>query len=129
MTRRRSRCCWRRSGTRRRRSGGRGAALPDLLGACPAVSPYDALDVNDGFERELLDAWWREAARVDPGARPGRGGQAAGARPGQRALNALSGAYEALAARPQWPVEAFVSLGSPLGIRGLIFRPAGPRAA
>jgi pimeloyl-ACP methyl ester carboxylesterase len=30
-------------------------------------------------------------------------------------------AYEALAAHPQWPVKAFVSLGSPLGIRGLIF--------
>jgi hypothetical protein len=30
-------------------------------------------------------------------------------------------AYEALCANPGWPVRTFVSLGSPLGIRGLIF--------
>ncbi|MFG2349557.1 alpha/beta hydrolase family protein [Streptomyces phaeochromogenes] len=30
-------------------------------------------------------------------------------------------AYEALCAHPQWPVTTFVTLGSPLGIRNLIF--------
>ena len=30
-------------------------------------------------------------------------------------------AYEALCAHPQWPVRALVTLGSPLGIRNLIF--------
>ena len=35
-------------------------------------------------------------------------------------------AYEALCANPQWPVEAFISLGSPLGLRGLIFERLRP---
>ena len=30
-------------------------------------------------------------------------------------------AYEALCAHPEWPVRALVTLGSPLGIRNLIF--------
>src|SRR5207253_8529600 len=30
-------------------------------------------------------------------------------------------AYEALCAHPEWPVRTFVTLGSPLGIRNLIF--------
>ena len=30
-------------------------------------------------------------------------------------------AYEALCAHPEWQVETFISLGSPLGMRGLIF--------
>jgi pimeloyl-ACP methyl ester carboxylesterase len=30
-------------------------------------------------------------------------------------------AYEALCAHPEWPVEALVTLGAPLGIRNLIF--------
>jgi hypothetical protein len=30
-------------------------------------------------------------------------------------------AYEALCAHPEWPVQALVTLGSPLGIRNLIF--------
>ncbi|MGH8900091.1 MAG: hypothetical protein ACRDYA_00015 [Egibacteraceae bacterium] len=142
------------------------------------LPPYDARDVEDEFERELLDAWWREAARVDPGVPdPAATTKLRTPRAVQRALNALSGsrffagtaervlifslkqvrryfqepevrmaarqrvvdavnddtrlvighslgsvvAYEALAAHPEWPVEAFVSLGSPLGIRGLIF--------
>ncbi|MFC5645374.1 hypothetical protein [Kitasatospora cinereorecta] len=29
--------------------------------------PYTAADVEDGFERELLAAWWRAAAESDPG--------------------------------------------------------------
>jgi pimeloyl-ACP methyl ester carboxylesterase len=44
-------------------------------------------------------------------------------------------AYEALCAHPEWPVAALVTLGSPLGIRNLIFDrlcpppTAGPRGA
>ncbi|MEV0642117.1 hypothetical protein AB0I77_45825 [Streptomyces sp. NPDC050619] len=50
------------------------------------VPPYTAADVDDDFERELLLAWWAEAARTDPGvvdpdsrtlARVPRGAQAA----------------------------------------------------
>lgn len=139
------------------------------------VPPYEVTDVEDGFERELLDVWWREAARVDPGVPdPDAATKLRAPQAVQRALNALSSftgiaeralifslkqvhryfqepeirmaarqrvvdavdadtrlvighslgsvvAYEALVAHPEWPVEAFVSLGSPLGIRGLIF--------
>lgn len=35
-------------------------------------------------------------------------------------------AYEALAANPNWPVRTFISLGSPLGIRNLIFERLTP---
>jgi hypothetical protein len=28
--------------------------------------PFDASDVEDDWERELLELWWRDAARVDP---------------------------------------------------------------
>jgi hypothetical protein len=28
--------------------------------------PFDASDVNEDWERELLELWWREAARIDP---------------------------------------------------------------
>jgi len=43
-------------------------------------------------------------------------------------------AYEALCAHPSWAVDTFVSLGSPLGIRGLVFdrlrpTPSGDRGA
>src|SRR4051794_31526126 len=31
------------------------------------VPPYDAADVTDEMERELLQQWWREAAQVDEG--------------------------------------------------------------
>ncbi|WP_434097142.1 hypothetical protein [Streptomyces mirabilis] len=31
------------------------------------VPPYTAADVDEEFERELLLAWWAEAARTDPG--------------------------------------------------------------
>ena len=50
------------------------------------VPPYTAADVDEAFERELLLAWWAEAARTDPGvvdpdsrtlARVPRGAQAA----------------------------------------------------
>jgi pimeloyl-ACP methyl ester carboxylesterase len=36
-------------------------------------------------------------------------------------------AYEALCAHPEWPVRALVTLGSPLGIRNLIFDQLVPR--
>jgi hypothetical protein len=35
-------------------------------------------------------------------------------------------AYEALCAHPEWPVENFVTLGSPLGLRGIIFERLNP---
>ena len=36
-------------------------------------------------------------------------------------------AYEALCAHPEWPVRNLVTLGSPLGIRNLIFDQLVPR--
>jgi hypothetical protein len=62
--------------------GSRTSALPD----------YDASDVDDPVEFALLDAWWREAARVDP-AVAGQQSPARGRTPTwvQRALYALSG--------------------------------------
>jgi hypothetical protein len=54
--------------------------------------PYDALEVEDDFERELLDAWWREAARVDPAVPdPAAETKLRAPQTVQRALNALSG--------------------------------------
>jgi pimeloyl-ACP methyl ester carboxylesterase len=35
-------------------------------------------------------------------------------------------AYEALCAHPEWPVSIFVTVGSPLGIRNLIFEKLDP---
>jgi hypothetical protein len=52
------------------------------------VAFLGAEDVADGAEAELLAAWWREAAEVDPGVVP----------PGARTLGPLSGAQAALAA-------------------------------
>jgi hypothetical protein len=146
--------------------------------------PLDAADIHDGPERELLDLWWREAARVEPRV-PGPEDDTMLRTPmaAQRALNALSAsgfftgmtermiigslkqvrryfdepdiragatarvaravtadtrlvvghslgsvvAYEALCAHPEWPVHTFVSLGSPLGIRTLLFDRLDPR--
>lgn len=151
-----------------RQSGTRAVGLPDL----------DAYDVGEGLERDLLLAWWEEAASVDP-AVPGPDAATRLRTPHliQRALNALSHsaffvgvaeramifdlkqmrryfterelrneirsrlagrvttdtrvivghslgsvvAYEALCAHPEWPVRALITLGSPLGIGGLIF--------
>jgi hypothetical protein len=130
------------------------------------------------FEQELLYAWWREAAEVDPAViQPDERTLARTPRGVQAALRALSGAaffaglterlmlgslvqvrryftepairaaiqhrvaaavdertrvvighslgsvvaYEALCAHPEWPAKALVTLGSPLGIRNLIF--------
>jgi hypothetical protein len=140
--------------------------------------PYRAGDVEEGFERELLAAWWQEAAATEPQV-PGPDARTKLRTPDsvQRALNALSRsrffaglaeraligfikqvhryfaepglraqvgerverdlgpdtrvvvghslgsvvAYEALCARPDRPVRALVTLGSPLGIRHLVF--------
>lgn len=136
-----------------------------------------AEDVTE-FEQELLYAWWREAAAVDPRViQPGERTLARVPRGVQAALRALSGsayfagltermmlgslvqvrryfnepeireaarqsvvdlvdeetrvivghslgsvvAYEAMCAHLDWPVKALVTLGSPLGIRNLIF--------
>ncbi|AMV44290.1 hypothetical protein [Paraburkholderia caribensis] len=53
--------------------------------------PLDAADVKADWERELLELWWREAARIDP-ALPGPGARTKFWTPSivQRALNALS---------------------------------------
>jgi hypothetical protein len=45
-------------------------------------------DVGDAAEMQLLDAWWREAARTDPGVAP----------PGRRTLGPVTGLQAALAA-------------------------------
>ena len=54
---------------------------------------YTASDVDDGFEQELLLAWWSEAARTDPGVVPpgAPGVLASTPRAVQGALRALSG--------------------------------------
>jgi hypothetical protein len=151
-----------------RRPGTKAVGLP----------PYDASDLADAWEKELLDAWWRGAAAVEREV-PGPEAQTKVRTPQivQRALNALSGsrffagiaeralvfdlkqvhaylhdkairlevrgrvervvaaetrvmvghslgsvvAYEVLCAHPEWPIRTLVTLGSPLGIRNLIF--------
>jgi hypothetical protein len=145
--------------------------------------PYDANDVDDDFQRELLELWWAEAARVDPTVRgPDAGTKVSVPSIVQRALDALSQskffaglaeraliydlkqvrrylrevevrhgararieqairpdtrviighslgsvvAYESLCAHPEWPVSVLVTIGSPLGIRNLIFEALDP---
>ena len=155
------------------RPGGKGAIDP----------PYDSNDVDDDFQRELLELWWTEAARIDPAVwGPDAGTKVRFASIVQRALDALSQskffaglaeraliydlkqvrrylrepeirryararseqtvksetrviighslgsvvAYETLCAHPEWPVRVFVTIGSPLGIRNLIFETLEP---
>ncbi|MFE5851791.1 alpha/beta fold hydrolase [Streptomyces sp. NPDC056500] len=153
-----------------------------LSGTLP---PYDASDVAEGLESELLLSWWEEAARVDEAVvSPGERTLVRTPHAVQRALDALSGssffadialraliadtkqvrayltdpsvraaaqervaasitprtrvvvahslgsvvAYETLAAHPEWAVDTLVTLGSPLGIRHLVYHrllPAG----
>jgi hypothetical protein len=147
------------------------------------VPPYNAADVSPGWEQEMLEAWWREAAAVEatvPG--PDAATKLRTPRVVQRALNALSQskfwagvgeralifdlkqvktylhdedirsqvrrrvveavgldtkvlvghslgsvvAYECLCAHPEWRIQALVTLGSPLGIRNLIFEKLQP---
>jgi hypothetical protein len=140
--------------------------------------PYRAEDVDDGWEADLLAAWWLEAARTDPQVvDPEAPVMARTSRSVQRALNGLCGsrffaglaeralvfdlkqvrrylheevirlvarerlaaviapdtrvvighslgsvvAYEALCAHPSWSVRTLITLGSPLGIRHLLF--------
>jgi hypothetical protein len=57
----------------------------------PDEAQYGAQDVADGFERELLEAWWREAAATDASAvAPDDQTKLRTRRTVQRALNALS---------------------------------------
>jgi hypothetical protein len=144
---------------------------------------YTAADVDEGYEQQLLLAWWRAAAESDPAVVP-PGGETLVATPRslQAAFRALSGsrffadvalramvfdlkqvhrylhdkdvrarareriikaigedtrvvvahslgsvvAYEALCARPGHPVQALVTLGSPLGIPNLILHRLQP---
>jgi hypothetical protein len=53
--------------------------------------PYGARDVQEGFEQEILDAWWRGAAEAEETV-PGPGAKTKVRTPDsvQRALNALS---------------------------------------
>ncbi len=143
------------------------------------IPPYDASDVTDAWEQQLLEAWWREAADVEGDRVTAPEAQTKGRSPDfvQRALNALGHsrffagmaerafifnlrqvrsylrdeaireavcqtvveavgadtrvmvghslgsvvAYECLCAHPEWSVQTLVTLGSPLGIRNLIF--------
>lgn len=145
--------------------------------------PYEANDVDDDFQRALLELWWQEAARVDSTVRgPGERTMLSTPSIVQRALDALSQskffadlaeraliydlkqvrrylreleirraarsrieraikpdtrviighslgsvvAYESLCAHPEWPVTVFVTIGSPLAIRNLIFDALDP---
>ncbi|MGW2372005.1 hypothetical protein [Kitasatospora sp. NPDC001683] len=141
--------------------------------------PYTAEDVEEGFERELLAAWWRAAAETDPDVVPPDAQDTLVSTPRsvQAGLRALSGsrffadvalrlmvadlkqvrayltdqemrerlrgrvagvigpetrvvvahslgsvvAYEALCALPGHGVRALVTIGSPLGVRNLVF--------
>jgi hypothetical protein len=141
---------------------------------------YQARDVNDEFERDLLFEWWRGAAREEPDVVVDPDASAQKVKTpltAQRALDALSHsrfltgianrfligilkqvrqyliepetrsfvldrvasticddtrilighslgsvvAYEALCAHPDWPIKGLITLGSPLGIRNLVF--------
>ena len=143
---------------------------------------WEADDVTDPWERDLLRAWWEEAARIEREVPPPDERGKATPQFVQSALNALSHskffagiaerllignlkqvskyfrenpvratvqervadwiapdtkvlighslgsivAYEALCAHPDWPVRTLVTLGSPLGIRNLIFERLRP---
>ncbi|MFB7311147.1 antibiotic ABC transporter ATP-binding protein [Streptomyces sp. NPDC056192] len=158
------------------------------------IPPWDETDVDEGLEIELLEAWWEQAARIDPAvlgpdAADSRGVVGFGAsrlllsERVRAALDALSAssffakvsdrllifalkqvrrymtepelrrqaqariaeeitdetrvlvahslgsviAYEALCAHPEWPVTDFVTLGSPLGMRSVVFDRLEPR--
>jgi hypothetical protein len=159
-----------------RRSGTKGVGEPS----------FRAGDVEEGFERELLAAWWREAAGTEAQVQgPDAKTKLRTPDSVQRALNALSRsrffaglaeraligfikqvhryfaepqvraqvvdrvareigpdtrvvvghslgsvvAYEALCAHPDRPVRMLVTLGSPLGIRHLVFDRLQPAPA
>ncbi|MBR8832697.1 MAG: hypothetical protein DSM106950_01300 [Stigonema ocellatum SAG 48.90 = DSM 106950] len=144
------------------------------------IPNYDASDIDSDWEKELLEQWWEEAAKVEddikgPSERSRE--KARAPRSVQNALIALSGSeffgcvaekivifflkqirgylhdqdlrkqirhrvakeidqdtrvlvghslgsivcYETLCEHPEWPVKVLVTLGSPLGIKRLIF--------
>ena len=144
---------------------------------------YDASDLDDEWEQELLLAWWKEAAHLDPlVSGSDTGGKGIGWSVLQSALDGLSQssffaglaetaligdlkqvrrylrepdlrstarqrvlaalgpdtnvvighslgsvvAYEALCAAHEQPARTFITLGSPLGIRHLIFDQLDP---
>jgi hypothetical protein len=149
--------------------------------------PYTAVDIDEGFERDLLMAWWQAAAEFDPGVVAPDAADTLMSTPGsvQAALRALSGsrffanvalramvadlkqvrgyllnerirtkararlsaavdsgtqvvvahslgsvvAYEALCALPGHNVRALITIGSPLGIRNLVFDRLDPAPA
>lgn len=140
--------------------------------------PFDANDIQEDWEQEMLRLWWMESSQVEANIRgPDADTKARTPQVIQRALYALSHsmffsnlseraliydlkqvyqylhdpiirdgarnrvaeaigsdtrvlighslgsivAYEALCANPDWPIITFVSIGSPLGIRNLIY--------
>ncbi len=143
------------------------------------IPNYDASDIDSDWEKELLQQWWEEAAKVEDGIKGSSDVSREKATPRvvQKALSALSGSrffgsvaekivifslkqvgdylhlqdlrsqirdrvvqaidedtrvlvghslgsvvcYETLCQHPEWPVKVFVTLGSPLGIKRLIF--------
>lgn len=156
------------------RSTGKSALMP----------PLDASNITEEWEEQMLEAWWREAARTDANVLgPEEKTKLRTPRVVQRALWALSNskffaslaeramifdlkqvycylhdpqmrekiqnrvikaishetrvivghslgsvvAYEVLCAHPEWPIDTFVTLGSPLGIRHLIFDKLHPQ--
>ena len=61
------------------------------VGKAAIDPPFDASDIGDDWERELLAQWWEEAARVDPAVRgPEAGTKLSTPNTVQRALDALS---------------------------------------
>lgn len=147
------------------------------------LPPFDATDISDALENEVLSSWWHEAARIDPQVHgPQETTKLWMPQTVQRALNALSRstffsglaenalifdlkqvvrylkddqirqqaqarvkvavtldtrvlighslgslvAYEALCAHPEWPIATFITLGSPLGVRNVIFEKLRP---
>jgi len=152
-------------------------------GKSALLPPFDATDISDALEQEVLDSWWHEAARIEPQVRgPQETTKLWMPQTVQRALNALSRstffsglaenalifdlkqvvrylqddhihqeaqarvkamispdtrvlighslgslvAYETLCAHPEWPMTTFVTLGSPLGVRNVIFEKLRP---
>lgn len=144
---------------------------------------FDASDIDDDWEKQLLAAWWAEAASVDPEvSAPDDQTKSWGMSVVQSALDALSHsrffaglaeaaliadlrqvrrylrepalrsearnrvikalgdetsvlighslgsvvAYEALCSLPNNPVQTLITIGSPLGIRNLIFEQLQP---
>lgn len=147
--------------------------------AVTGIPNYDASDIDSDWEKELLQQWWEEAAKVEDNIKSPNDTLKEKATPRivQKALSALSGSqffggvaekivifylkqvggylhnqdlkkqirerveqaidedtrvlvshslgtvvcYETLCQHPEWPVKVFVTLGSPLGIKRLIF--------